>query len=108
MKSRFNVCAETDCHIIHEGKGRCPTCRSLHEKQRGTKKQRGYGAEFDAEKRKLKASRPTNCVHCGSLFTPDNPMQAGHATAIRHGGTAAHGLLAHCRTCNEGWRATGL
>ncbi len=85
----------------------CPAHAREYEEARGTKAQRGYDAAFQRASREAKASA-THCAECGALFTPSNPATGGHSRAVRHGGSAHHGVVAQCRRCNYGWKRTGL
>lgn len=106
---RYRVCTEDGCPVmVTGGHSRCDDCRRAYERKRGSKAERGYDAEFQREKRKLKATNPTHCEHCGYPFTEQRLMQAGHAVAVRHGGSAEDGLKPHCVPCNAAWRRTGL
>lgn len=95
------------CRKIHAGTGLCPACRSLAEKARGSSTQRGYDAEYVAQLQADKYRNATHCTSCGKAFTKYNPKTGGHTTAIRNGGRGSK-VEAQCRTCNYGWRRTGL
>lgn len=90
---------------------RCKPCRSTKNRDRdagrGTSRERGYDATFEALKKNPAYLAATHCATCGSAFTPDNPKTAGHVVAIRNGGRAIPLVKAECRRCNYGWRASG-
>jgi hypothetical protein len=106
MTVRYRKCL--DCPAISDQirSGRCPDCARKYEKQRGTKRERGYGAEFDKAKRDPAYRAATHCTNCGVAFTEGNPKTAGHVVAIREGG--GDQITPTCRRCNYGWRKTGL
>lgn len=101
-RSRVRICVDVDCKGYTDGHARCDDCRRAADKQRGRRQARGYGADYIAELKKLKATKPTVCVTCGERFTANNPMTGGHAKSIRYGGTLADGLIPECRHCNLG------
>lgn len=79
--SRWIVCSEPECGELHQGSGRCPDCRSEHEKQRGTRRQRGYDQAFDRERKttaKVVANAGFTCWRCGDTFPPGSPFHLGH------------------------------
>lgn len=90
-----------ECGRISEGT-RCPE-HSLGT----TTTERGYGWTHQQALQDPAFQAVEHCQHCGDPFTPDNPRAGGHRQAHRHGG-ADGDLVAHCRRCNSGWRATGL
>jgi hypothetical protein len=55
-------------------RGRCPTCERTHDKARGTRQQRGYDAQYDAERaawqRRLDAGEAITCWRCAELGRP--------------------------------------
>lgn len=99
------VCPEVGCPALTDG-GRCVDHRRQYEKQRGRRQERGYDSQHDRARRAALANA-TRCTTCHEPFTADNPATAGHAKAIRDGGTTADGIHAECRRCNYGWRRTG-
>jgi hypothetical protein len=104
--SRWVVCSDPDCPELHQGPGRCPECRAAHEKQRPSKRERGYDLTYERAARDPTYRAATHCVTCGQPFTPDNPKTRGHSIAIRDGGEGSP-ILPECRRCNYGWRRTG-
>lgn len=104
------VCLEPDCGtLIPAGTRdtRCDTHRRTRDKQRGTRQQRGYDNTYEQALRDPTYTNATHCTNCGEPFTPDNPKTGGHTTPLRHGGKGSP-IEPHCRSCNYGWRRTGL
>lgn len=110
MKLRTRVCSTPDCPVLYRDttkSGKCPEHRTGESQRRGSSTARGYGYEHrKAGDEALRGA--THCTECGEPFTDDNPAQRGHKVAIRNGGTAADGYVAHCRRCNLAWLRTGL
>ena len=80
----LKVCAEPTCpELIERGtpQGRCPTHRATHERERGTREQRGY----DYQHRKLRerwaqrvAAGDINCARCGERISPLEDWHLDH------------------------------
>jgi hypothetical protein len=106
----YRVCIEPGCPTLidkAEGK-RCKAHRATFEKRRGTKTERGYGAEHQRERRRLApivARGRTRCSRCGELirkgsaWVPDHNEDrtgyrgASHAECNNSAaGLAAHGM----------------
>lgn len=99
----------TDCpRLIERTRRRCSSCARAHNKARGTKAERGYGAEFQrarrAAKREVDAGR-AKCWRCGGRIEAGAPFDLGHSddrTVIRGpehvrcnrsaAGRSAHGI----------------
>lgn len=103
--ARYCVCSEPGCPNVVEGQSRCDECRSAYERARGTKRERGYDAQFDRNRRDPGYLTATQCATCAQPFTDDNPKTAGHVVAVRNGGGSE--IKPECRRCNYGWRKTG-
>jgi hypothetical protein len=107
----MRVCTQPGCPEL-VATGRCATCRSQQERQRGTRQQRGYNAEHDRLRARWKPKVDACTVHCHAQVcamptrlilpgqswdlghTPDRKSWTGpeHATCNRAaGGRAAHG-----------------
>lgn len=81
MRLRWAVCSTPNCPEIHQGTGRCPNCRTAHERERGTANARGYGHAH----RKLRAALAhsvaagqTTCWRCGQPIIPGQLWDLGH------------------------------
>lgn len=99
------VCIEPGCPRIAAHRSRCREHATAHEQARGTSTQRGYGYTHQTARRQALAGK-THCPRCGRTYTADNPATGGHITALRDGGDTT--IEDQCRTCNYGWRRTGL
>jgi hypothetical protein len=102
----MKVCLEPGCPSL-TNTSRCERHTRERDKARGTRQQRGYDAEYEAQLKSPTYLEATHCAACGKPFTADNPKTGGHSTAIRKGGKGSK-ILAHCRSCNYGWTRTGL
>lgn len=89
------------------GTSMCTPCSRRRARARGTTTQRGYGHAYQKAAEVAKKNA-THCPECGAAFTPNNPATGGHVTALREGGSLSDGIVAQCRSCNYGWRRTGL
>ena len=80
-------------------KGRCPDCARAHDKARGTRQQRGYGADHDRTRRvlvtRLRNGDTLTCWRCGAPITDEHAMHVGHDDADR---SITRGP--ECVTCN--------
>ena len=76
----MKVCAEPNCPELTRDT-RCPVHTRLKDKARGTRQERGYGAEHE---RKRKAWLPkvaagkVNCWRCLKRISPLEPWDLGH------------------------------
>ena len=79
-----------DCGALSSGT-RCPTHTKARararDRRRGTRQQRGLGAEYD-QARAILLANATVCAVCGLPGTPDDPLTAGHIQARQDGGPA--------------------
>lgn len=80
MAKRMRVCSTPGCPALTATR-RCTECQAQHERDRGTRQERGYDAHHDALraqwKRKLDAE-PHPCWRCGNLIYPGYPWHLGH------------------------------
>ena len=82
MASR--VCAEPGCPVIIRANvrdGRCDEHRRAKDKARGTRQQRGYDAQHDAERARwvpLVATGMVRCWRCRDHIAADQPFDLGH------------------------------
>ena len=102
----LRVCSEPGCPEFVT-QGRCDDHRRAKDKARGTRQERGYGADYQAQLKSPEYVNATHCAECGQVFTEDNPKTGGHSVALRNGGQGSK-ILPHCRRCNYGWENTGL
>ena len=75
------VCNAIGCPVLIDGPGRCPTHQREAETRRGSRQQRGYGSEHDAERKrwaKVIARMPVPCARC------HEPIMAGMDWALDH------------------------
>lgn len=98
----MRVCAEPGCPEI-TSTTRCAAHTRETDRQRGSRQQRGYGAEHQRAGDAAIAGA-TRCGTCGQPFTPENPVTRGHVKDVRAGGSPSDGYIAQCRRCNYGWR----
>lgn len=74
------VCPVPGCPTLTDG-GRCPVHRAEVEQARGTRQQRGYGAEHEAERARwapLVASGHVRCWRCKQPIDPTKEWDLGH------------------------------
>ena len=74
------VCAEPGCPALTDGT-RCTVHTRAKDKARGTRQQRGYGAEHSALRMRwalIVAQGRTRCARCGKLLDPHQPWDLGH------------------------------
>src|SRR5262249_34584014 len=77
---RARACPHPGCPNL-VAKGRCPDHSRLHEELRGTRYERGYGAEYDAERRLWKRMVDAGgvaCRRCGEPTEPGPDWSLGH------------------------------
>jgi hypothetical protein len=62
-----------DCGQLVRGKPRCWDCQRAHDRQRGSRQQRGYDAQHDALRAQLVAALDpwAPCPRCGHALGPD-------------------------------------
>jgi len=62
-----------DCRTLVRGKSRCVDCQRAHDRQRGSRQQRGYDAAHDALRAQLVAALDPwqPCPRCGHALGPD-------------------------------------
>jgi hypothetical protein len=86
-------------------RGRCPTCAAEHERLRGSRQARGYGADHERARRLLWARLPDLCGYgCGTWLEPAADWVAAHLVD----GDPSAGWIAACRRCNERAKARGV
>jgi hypothetical protein len=78
-------CAEPGCPVLTTAT-RCPTHTRERDKARGTRQERGYGAEHDAERKRwdpLVATGNVKCWRCGDYIPATHPFDLGHDDSDR-------------------------
>jgi 5-methylcytosine-specific restriction enzyme A len=87
--------------LIPAGRRRCEACTREHQRRRdarrGTPTQRGYGPEYQANRRRVLADGPHPCAwRCGRVATT-----VDHVIALANGGTnLIENLIPCCAPCN--------
>ena len=101
------VCAQPGCPaLVDRGayRGLCPTHRKERDAARGSRADRGYGADHQrarrAWQRRIDAGEPVRCWRCGALVAGTD-WHLGHSDADR---SITHGP--ECAGCNL--RAAGV
>lgn len=100
----MRVCSCTTC-LAHPGscpelvaKGRCPACAQQAEVRRGSRQQRGYGAQHERIRRQWAPKVATGTVTCARgdhLIDPAKPW------ALDHTDDRTGYLGPSCATCNN-------
>lgn len=80
---------------------RCRPCARAYEQQRGSRQQRGLGAEYERERRAVLAGA-THCASCGQPFSATRRPTAGHVVPRVRGGGSQGNLRPECEPCNYG------
>lgn len=102
----MKVCAEPGCPEL-QPESRCHTHTRARDTARGTRQQRGYGPEHDAERARwapIVEAGLASCWRCGKRLIPGEPWDTGHDD---HDRTKYRGP--ECLPCNRataGRRAT--
>ena len=69
------------CGQLIASGSRCPACRALVERARGSRQQRGYDATHEAERKRLApivAAGQVSCARCGLLIEPGAAWDLDH------------------------------
>ena len=94
----MRVCAEKDCPTLTKAT-RCPSHTRARDKARGTKQERGYGAEYQALRRadvaRMARGEVLTCWRCSTVVMP-HEYSLGHCDDDR---SVIHGPE-HLRKCN--------
>ena len=96
----------TGCKAIYDPRttgsraGRCPTCSRAHDRARGSREERGYGAAHQATRAayqaRMDAGEVLTCWRCGEPVTAADEWHLGHDD---HDRTITRGPE-HARRCN--------
>lgn len=73
-------CLETGCPTLTRTP-RCPACTRAADRARGTRQERGYGAEHDklrAQWAPIVATGRVKCARCDEPIPADAPWDLGH------------------------------
>jgi 5-methylcytosine-specific restriction endonuclease McrA len=79
---------------------RCLEHRRAWERARGTRQERGYGADYQRARRELVACAEL-CAWCGRPASPADPMTADHLVPLSEGGGIEGNLVPAHRSCNS-------
>ena len=82
MPEAWRICPKPGCPTPVPAKQRyCDAHMKQYEQSRGTKAQRGYGKEFQAERRmwvRMVATGEVTCWRCLEPIHPGDPFDLGH------------------------------
>ena len=94
----LRVCTEPGCPVLGKST-RCPDHTRERDQARGTRQQRGYGAEYDRERKQiadaLAQGRVLHCWRCGRTQGATSNWCLGHCDDDR---SVTHGI--ECAACN--------
>lgn len=109
MPRAKRVCPQAGCpELIEASETRCMQHRREHDKARGTKSERGYGADFRAARRDaavLVRSGRATCWRCGDAVLPDADWHLDHTDDRTGIGGPSH---SHCNLRAAGLASHGL
>lgn len=99
------VCSQPGCHELVES-GKCQAHRREYDKRRGTREERGYGAQHKATRAALlPEAYGQPCIHCGERMWPHEDLHLDH-TEDR---TGYRGIVhARCNTSEGARRGNAL
>lgn len=114
MARAKKVCKRNGCGKTALPNGWCEQCGREADLARGTRHQRGYGHEHDADRARLLAEYDDavrrgvapRCWRCGELMLPGQPLAADHSKIAAAAGGRAD-VLVHLDPCNSGKRLPG-
>ena len=106
----------TGCKAIYDPRttgaraGRCTTCSRIHDRERGTREERGYGAAHQATRAayqaRMDAGETIRCWRCTEPIIYGEPWDLGHDD---HDRSITHGPEhAHCNRSAAGRSVTHL
>lgn len=85
----MRICPTRGCPKVATGRY-CDTHAREHDKQRGTKAERGYGADFQAVRRAWSKAVALGTVNCGRC---DLPIKADETWHLDHSDTDRDDLM---------------
>lgn len=80
MARALKICALRGCPRVTSGRY-CPGHQAAHDKQRGTKAERGYDSKFYAIRREYverHETEPFDCIRCGEPIPINEPFHLDH------------------------------
>jgi len=82
MAEAWRICPARGCpDYIPESKRYCPKHARAHDKARGSKRERGYDAGYNAMRKAFEpevAAGKSNCWRCTGLIQPGSEWHLGH------------------------------
>ena len=105
MPRALRVCPVAGCPELTPG-GRCAGHRQQAEQRRGTRQQRGYGPEHDAERRRWapKVGAGEVDCHAPTCVMPTRRIQPGQDWDLGHTDDRRTWRGPEHARCNRGWR----
>ena len=102
--ARMHVCSQPGCPEVQEAH-RCPAHARQVEQARGSRQQRGYGAQHDKDRERLLSTHIAGapCPRCELPMLPGQALDAGHSVDLRDNRQARADRLEHA-SCNRAWR----
>ena len=82
----------------------CRACDRRRKAARGTRQERGYGADHYRARRALAAALPQPCAYCRVIVTAADNWHAAH---VRDGDPSSPRMVAHA-SCNARNRGRGI
>lgn len=99
MPKALRVCAEPDCPELTRGR-RCTTHQAQLETDRGSRQERGYGAEHVATRAALlPLAYGTQCPLCDEYMYPHQDLHLDHTTPLAVDSTSKGDRIVHA-VCN--------
>lgn len=107
MSRAKRICSDVSCGKVAVSFGCCQEHSVDLDRSRGTRQERGYGAEHDAARRRLMAEfgrayrgrQAPSCWRCGLRLHPWQALHADHSgVSARDGGVADRIVHAWCNT----------
>ena len=90
-----------DCRRPTGNGARCPDCAAERDRARGTRQERGYGADHDKARRAIAARLPLPCLYCHGQIDPGDRWDAAHVLD----GHPEYGTAPAHPRCNQRARA---
>ncbi|TBL44256.1 hypothetical protein EYA84_02100 [Verrucosispora sp. SN26_14.1] len=105
MARALKVCAAPGCPTL-VAKGRCGTHARQTDQARGTRQQRGYGPEHEAERRRWQPDVEAGRVDCHATtcVMPSRRIQPGQDWDLDHTDDRRGYRGPSHAPCNRGWR----